>query len=517
MLSNIWKTISRIGITENLGHSETRYVVLTNRIAIFCSLFAIINFLFLKIVYGTGVIIGPENLSLVFGASFSMVLWSNKKNLYSFSKSLISWLPIIILVSISIYEKKQHFEYLTVQDFYSYRFVILAISIVPVLVISTKQKWFLLFNLLPGFLGVILFGVIHDLLGIGVNDMGFGYNDPSLFVFDAVSFLSYFALIGFLLSQMVVFERHESESQKQRVGLLETNNELEHKNSFINEQNLEISVQALKLKEANDALVEAKEIIEEQKQQLEGQNKSLEAQVLEKTKEIFRVNEELIINNNELRQFSHTLSHNLKSPVATFQGLLNLIEINDLNDANKELLKYLNQSVDQMQMVFKDLNEILELRNKLYTSINHVDMQEQVDGLHSYFYPELRRNNIDFNCNCSDVRSIETNEKRLNGILYQLISNAIKFRSTKRKPEISLSLNGNDEYHSIKIRDNGLGIDLSKYESKMFYPYQKFHDGIAGKGLGLYLVKLQTESLGGKVKVASRVDEYTEVEVLLKK
>ena len=78
-------------------------------------------------------------------------------------------------------------------------------------------------------------------------------------------------------------------------------------------------------------------------------------------------------------------------------------------------------------------------------------------------------------------------------------------------------MNGDKNYHAIRVRDNGTGIDLQKYQSKIFYPYQKFHRGIAGKGLGLYLVKLQTEALGGKVNIKSFPDEFTEVEILLQK
>ena len=271
------------------------------------------------------------------------------------------------------------------------------------------------------------------------------------------------------------------------------------------------------LKETNKALSNAYEIIEKQKQLLVDQNKNLGKQVKKKTRDLSKVNEELVIYNNELRQFSHTLSHNLKSPVATFQGLLNLVDVSDLSSINTEIFEYLNESVARMQGVFVDMNQMLELKTQLYTSTENVDIQKQIDGLYSHFYPEIRRNKIDFNCKCKGTRHIKTNEKMLNDILFQLVANSIKFRSTNRQPEISLKLNGNEQYHSIKIRDNGLGIDLSKYSNKLFYPYQKFHDGIAGKGLGLYLVKLQTESLGGKVYISSKPDQFTEVEVLLRK
>jgi signal transduction histidine kinase len=286
---------------------------------------------------------------------------------------------------------------------------------------------------------------------------------------------------------------------------------------FINEQNSEMNAQAEKIMESHEALLEANRTIEEQKKLLEAQNMTLEEQVREKTRDLSMVNEEMMIRNNELRQFSHTLSHNLKSPVATFQGLLNLVDVADLNESNKELYNYLNQSVCKMQEVFSDMNQMLEIRNKLYKSIEEVNLQKLIDGLHSHFYHELRSNNIQFQYDFNGCKSVRTNEEQLNSILFHLISNSIKFRSEKRKPLIDIKLHGNGAYQSIVVRDNGLGIDMRKYAGKLFFPYQQFHNQSSGKGLGLYLVKLQAESLGGNVRIASEPDLYTEVEVKLKK
>ena len=194
--------------------------------------------------------------------------------------------------------------------------------------------------------------------------------------------------------------------------LEERNKELLHMNTFINEQNYEMNAQSDNLKESHHALIKASKIIEKQKQLLENQNKNLEKQVEQKTRDLSRVNEELVINNNEMRQFSHTLSHNLKSPVATFQGLLNLIEQKDLNVANKELLKYLNESVSKMQEVFSDMNEMLELRNTLYLSTEAVDLQKEIDEIHNRFYAEIRDNKISFNNDFNAHNVIKKNGKR---------------------------------------------------------------------------------------------------------
>lgn len=516
MLVRVWSFLSNIGVGNSLDPSETRFIILTNRFAVIASLISFISFFFLIVVYNTDLILSPDKLALISGFLFLTVFWTNKRKYYSLSKLLISWLPVLVLMSISIYEKMQRFNFITMQDFYSYRFLLMTAAIVPILIISSKDIKFLLINLFPSFIGVIFFEVIHRSLGVGINQMGFGYHDPNLHIFDFVVALSYFTLLGFLFNQRVVFENHESELFDQRIKLEEKNKELRHLNSFTNEQNHEILAQSDRLKETNEALVEAKDTIGKQKQLLEDHNKNLEDQVKVKTKDLSRVTEELVINNNELRQFSHTLSHNLKSPVATCQGLLNLIDRTDLNDSNKELFKYLEDSVSKMQDVFDDLNEMLELRNKLYTSIEDVDLQKEIDALHSNFYAELRKNKINFNYTFDGDKIIKTNAKRLNGILFQIINNAIKFRSNKREPEIDIIFRKNGEYYSIIIRDNGIGIDMEKYKNKLFYPYQRFNIESVGKGLGLYLVKLQAESLGGQVKISSAIDEFTEVEVLLK-
>lgn len=515
MLLKFYYRLSNVGVSSQLDHSSARYVTLTNRFGIISGIisFSILVLLFVQIPnVGWSI---TRILIAISGLLFFSVLLINYYHHFKLSKWIISWLPAFLIVYISISDKIYASELITIKDFFNYRFLLMAATIVPLLVFSTGEIISLLLCLLPSFVGVVLFDYLHRPFNVSFHD--FGFIDPDFFLLDVMIALAYFALVGFLLSQRFVTDKFEVRMNLQQDVLKEKNQELRHKNSFINEQNHEITTQSDKLKETNDALIEAKKIIERQKQQLEDQNKNLEAQVQEKTKNLSSVNEELIINNNEMRQFSHTLSHNLKSPVATFQGLLNLVEENGLNPANKELLKYLNESVAKMQEVFMDMNEMLELRNKLYTSTESIKIQKQIDSLHSHFYPELRRNKIDFHCRCNGVESIKTNEKRLNGILFQLVSNAIKFRSAKRKPEVTITLNGNDEYHSLKIRDNGIGIDLDKYGSKLFYPYQQFHSGIAGKGIGLYLAKLQTESLGGKVNINSSVDEFTEVEVLLKK
>ncbi len=518
MLARIWNKLSNAGVTSDLDPSSSRYIILTNRLGIISGLISLT--IFCVLYFGTADFSWKVSNILILLTSFIFfgVILVNNLKFSILSKWLISWLPAILILIISISEKKTQPAGIPLNDYFDDRFLLMTSTIIPVLIFSTREFRYLLINLIPSFIGTVFFDPIHRFFGLGISQKGYTVNDPNFLVTEIIVTISYFGLVGFLLNQRYVFDRFEVKLFEQKNKLQGKNKELNDKNSFINEQNYEMNVQAEKLKVTNEALMVAHQTIEDQKQLLMDQNKNLEAQVLDKTRDLSRVNEELIINNNELRQFSHTLSHNLKSPVATFQGLLNLVEVDNLNSANKEIFNYLNQSVAQMQMVFSDLNEMLSVRNQLYTSTEKVDVQKEIDGLHNNFYPELIRNKIRFKCICNDVKMIKTNGKRLNGILFQLISNAIKFRSDKRIPKIDIKFNGTKEYHSIKVWDNGIGIDLQRFGNKLFYPYQKFHEqATTGKGLGLYLVKLQTESLGGSVRVTSEPEKFTEVEVRLNK
>ncbi|NJL15678.1 MAG: hypothetical protein HC913_23525 [Microscillaceae bacterium] len=84
-----------------------------------------------------------------------------------------------------------------------------------------------------------------------------------------------------------------------------------------------------------------------------------------------------------------------------------------------------------------------------------------------------------------------------------MLSNALKYRSPHQPPLIQLRTSQKGSMLYFSISDNGLGIDLAQHQDKIFGLYKRFHPHIEGKGLGLHLVKLQTEAMQGEVWVES--------------
>jgi signal transduction histidine kinase len=106
-----------------------------------------------------------------------------------------------------------------------------------------------------------------------------------------------------------------------------------------------------------------------------------------------------------------------------------------------------------------------------------------------------------------EVAKVHAIEPYMESIFYNLISNAIKYQSGDRKLQINISSYPDGSNVILEVKDNGIGMDLDQSGSKLFGLYQRFHDHVGGKGLGLYLVKTQVEALGGSISVESEVNE----------
>jgi signal transduction histidine kinase len=107
------------------------------------------------------------------------------------------------------------------------------------------------------------------------------------------------------------------------------------------------------------------------------------------------------------------------------------------------------------------------------------------------------------------VENINFPKRYLTSILLNLLTNAIKYRSPQRSLIITIKTHIHKDYTILSFSDNGIGIDMQKFGHKVFGLYQRFHNNIDGKGLGLYIIKSQVDAMDGKVEVESAENEGT--------
>jgi signal transduction histidine kinase len=248
-------------------------------------------------------------------------------------------------------------------------------------------------------------------------------------------------------------------------------------------------------------------IIAQNMEELQKVKAQLEDTVASRTQELQIANQELIQRNNQLEQYAYITAHNLRAPVARLKGLMYIFEkTGGVTEEHKDIIMKISGSALEMDEVLTDINAILELKNNNYGPTQLVDIARIVEKSRKILAESLDEDKVDMNLNL-EVAKVHAIEPYMESIFYNLISNAIKYQSGDRKLQINISSYPDGSNVILEVKDNGIGMDLDQSGSKLFGLYQRFHDHVGGKGLGLYLVKTQVEALGGSISVESEVNE----------
>ncbi len=226
-----------------------------------------------------------------------------------------------------------------------------------------------------------------------------------------------------------------------------------------------------------------------------------------------RISADLVQRNQDLEQFAYIVSHNLRAPVANIVGVTNVLMNEQLSEPEKdEFMKALATSVNRLEGIITDLNNILSVRKTINENKEYVDFSEIIDDVKAAISSSLEDNCIMIVEDFHEVPGISSLKSYIHSIFYNLISNSVKFRKADIAPEIEIKSSIIDDKVVITYKDNGIGIDLEKKTNQQIFGlYKRFHPGYAeGKGMGLYMVKTQVETLGGTINVKSKVNEGTE-------
>lgn len=219
--------------------------------------------------------------------------------------------------------------------------------------------------------------------------------------------------------------------------------------------------------------------------------------------QLIKVSEELMRSNNELKKFAYITSHNLRAPIVNIEALFGMLNVDTLNPEDLVIVNHIKASIDKLSGVLNDLIEIvsheIKSEEKCSTNVNIEEVCVRViNSLESKLVKAHAKVKLEL-----DVNTLFYPEKYLESAVFCLLSNAINYKSNHLNLEIHITsqLINNDVV--LKVKDNGLGIDLKKNAGKMFGLYQRFHQHTEGRGIGLFILKSHVESLGGSIEVES--------------
>jgi len=209
-------------------------------------------------------------------------------------------------------------------------------------------------------------------------------------------------------------------------------------------------------------------------------------------------------------------AHNLRAPIARLIGLTHIFNEKDFTDAiNFDVIKRVKHSVHELDDVVHDINTILQVKKGANASVTQVNLADTIHNVLATFAEELNQRHIRVTFQHQLDVYIAGIEPYVFSVFYNVISNSIKYSSYNEASTIDIQLVNNENSVQVVIVDNGTGFDLQP--EKIFKPFSRFHAEGEGKGLGLYMIKIQMESMQGSVEIQSSPGKGTTVFLTFRK
>jgi len=227
--------------------------------------------------------------------------------------------------------------------------------------------------------------------------------------------------------------------------------------------------------------------------------------------ERLKMTTDLIQRNKDLEQFSYIVSHNLRAPVANIIGLSAAVQSETLDsDLKKEVMEGLSISVKRLDDMIIDLNNILQINTEVSQKKEIVHFSKIANDIYSSIKNLIDERKAVIVWDFSEVEEMRSVKSYIQSIFLNLISNSLKYRRPDIPPLIEIKSCKLNDKIELTFKDNGMGIDLKKEGDQVFGLYKRFHTSEAeGKGIGLYMVKTQVETIGGKISISSEVNKGT--------
>ena len=219
--------------------------------------------------------------------------------------------------------------------------------------------------------------------------------------------------------------------------------------------------------------------------------------------------------NDRLLDFAHIISHNIRSNTSNISMIVELLSHAESENERNEYLKLLKESNEKLSETIFHLSKTINTQLNPVSENTHLNVKHEIEEVLKGINGIIKAEKAIITLDIEDDLTIETMVAYFESIILNLVTNAIKYKSPDRDPNIIIKANRLDDKLHITITDNGLGIDLDKNENKIFGIYKTFHGNKDAVGLGLYMVKNHVIALGGTIQVESEVGVGTTFKIVL--
>ncbi|PVY39690.1 PAS domain-containing protein [Pontibacter virosus] len=253
----------------------------------------------------------------------------------------------------------------------------------------------------------------------------------------------------------------------------------------------------------------------------EHEARALTAKLAAANLELSETNAQLTRTNIDLDNFIYAASHDLKAPIYNIERLLLILmeSIPSEAQASSELthvIEMIDSSISRFKRTIDHLTDVTKLQKENSQEASEVNLTELIHDITLDLSAQIESMDAKIEVDVAACSAIRFSEKNLRSVLYNLISNALKYRDPERKPAIKVSCEVAGDYILLKVRDNGLGLKPSGV-AKIFSMFTRLHDHVEGSGIGLYMVKKIVENAEGRIEVESEIGKGSTFSVYFKR
>jgi signal transduction histidine kinase len=218
---------------------------------------------------------------------------------------------------------------------------------------------------------------------------------------------------------------------------------------------------------------------------------------------LMNANDELLKVNHELDNFVYSVSHNLRGPLSSVLGLLNIAQ---RETRNKELIVMHDMMTSSVQRLDETLKEIIDYSKNARNTIEveQINLEEFINSIIDKLQNQHGSRNVNWIIDIKGESELNTDKTRLGVLINNILSNAICYSDSRREPIVSISAVVNPNHLDVTIKDNGIGIKR-EILPRVFEMFFRGTELSQGAGLGLYVAKETIKRLNGAIELTSEL------------
>ena len=236
---------------------------------------------------------------------------------------------------------------------------------------------------------------------------------------------------------------------------------------------------------------------------------------IEKELELKRLLDVTSSQNNKLYNFTHIVSHNIRSHTSNLSMVIDVIESTENISEKLSYFDLFKEGTEKLSETIEYLNEIITIQQKTNIEKTKIYLKLEIEKTKMALSLAIKESKITITDTIPDNLIVTAIPAYLDSILLNLFTNAIKYKSPERNPTLEIGYEIIDDYTILNFKDNGLGLDLKKNGHKLFGMYKTFHGNEDAKGIGLFITKNQLEAMNGKIEIESEVDQGSNFKIYL--